>query len=180
MNLLILLFFLVPLFYYRVRGTSWKEIKEKLLPHDTDWKVELLGGVKLFGLFLVGFIVIASVLGATQEVTGIEFNDMQKVDDIVSGEIANNLGMFVLILIIGLFAEEFFFRAFLIRKVGPIISTAIFTIFHIGYGSIMELIGVFFLGLILAYWFTKHKSIIQNYIGHILYDFLAILLYIII
>jgi uncharacterized protein len=180
MNLLIILFFLVPLFYYRVRGVSWKVIKEELLIHNNNLKVELIGGIKLFSFLLIGFIIIALTLSLFQGATGIEINDMDRVDEIISEEISTNLINFIFILAIGLFAEEFFFRAFLIKKVGPFISTIIFSIFHIGYGSIIQIIGVFFLGLILAYWFIKHKSIIQNYIGHVLYDILAILLYVLI
>ena len=180
MNLLIILFFLVPLFYYRLRGISWEIIKKELLVHNKSFKTEIIGGVKLFGLLLIGFFIIALALSLFQGVTGIEINDMDKVDSIVSEEIATNLLNFVFVLAIGLFAEEFFFRAFLVKKTGPLISTIIFSIFHIGYGSISEIVGVFFLGLILAYWFTKHKSIVQNYIGHVLYDIVAILLYVLI
>ncbi|MFA5764342.1 MAG: CPBP family glutamic-type intramembrane protease [archaeon] len=180
MNLLIILFFLVPLFYYRIRGISWEVVKEELLIHNKDWKTEIIGGVKLCGLLILGFFVIALALSLFQGVTGIAINDMDKVDSIITEEITTNLTNFLIVLAIGLFAEEFFFRAFLVKKTGPIISTIIFSIFHIGYGSISEIIGVFFLGLILAYWFTKHKSIVQNYIGHVLYDILAIMLYVLI
>ncbi|MDD3084112.1 MAG: CPBP family glutamic-type intramembrane protease, partial [Candidatus ainarchaeum sp.] len=78
------------------------------------------------------------------------------------------------------FAEEFFFRAFLVKKIGILFSTIIFTFFHLGYESLTQTIGVFFLGLILAYWFKKNNSIIQNYFGHLIYNLIAIILYVII
>ena len=56
-------------------------------------------------------------------------------------EITYNLGLFLFTLIVVVFIEEFFFRAFLIPRAGMIPATLIFTFFHYGYGSIAEIIG---------------------------------------
>jgi membrane protease YdiL (CAAX protease family) len=60
---------------------------------------------------------------------------------------------------------------------GMVPSNLVFTLLHIGYGSTAELIGVFVLGMILAYWYKRNNSLLQNYLGHLLYDFFAILFY---
>ncbi len=179
-QIILTIFFLCPLFYLRVmKKKSWKEIREDLIPKYQGHKKEILGSFALFGALLVGFILIALSLALIEGSFGIPLNDMENVSAIINTKINTNLIGFLGLLIIVLFAEEFFFRAFLVSRIGMIFSTLIFTFFHLGYGSIAETIGVFILGLILAYWFKKKKSLFQNYFGHVLYDLFAIALYLV-
>lgn len=179
-QIILTLFFLIPLFYLRVvKKKSWSEIKQDLIPKYQGHKKEILGSFALFGALLIGFILIAMCLTLIEGNFGIPLNDMENVSTIIDAQIGTNLIGFLVLLIIVLFAEEFFFRAFLVPRIGMIFSTLIFTFFHLGYGSIAETIGVFILGLLLAYWFKKNKSLFQNYFGHLLYDFLAIALYLV-
>jgi len=67
-------------------------------------------------------------------------------------------------------AEEIFFRGFLVKKTGIVVSSAIFSIAHYGYGSVAEVIGAFSLGLILAWNFKKNGCLIPNIVAHILYN----------
>ncbi len=178
-ELTLLALILIPFLYHRViKEESWESTIKELLPFNKNIKKEVIGSIALFILLFIGFITIALSFTITHSITGINFNDLDKVENIILQEINNSFFGFILLIIFVLFIEELFFRAFLIEKIGIFGSTLIFTIFHLGYGSIAQVIGVFFLGLILAYWFKKNKSIIQNYIGHLLYDFLAIALYI--
>jgi uncharacterized protein len=170
-----------PLFYLRVvKDKSWEEIKARLIPKYQGHRKEIIGSFALFGALLIGFVLVAGTLGFIEDTTGTEINDLDKVESVIIEEFASNAILFIGLLIIMLFAEEFFFRSFLVPRIGMILSTVIFTALHAGYGSIAELIGVFFLGLILAYWFKRNKSLLQNYMGHVLYDILAIALYLII
>lgn len=174
----ILALILIPILYLKfIKKLNLKEIKETLLIHNKSIKKEVIGSLALFGTLFLGFILIASALSIIETRTGIELTDMEKVGEVVNKSFNTNPIYFILLIVIVLFVEELFFRAFLVPRIGPILSTIIFTLFHLGYESIAETIGVFLLGLILAYWFKKNKSIIQNYIGHVLYDILAIILY---
>ncbi len=161
-----------PLFYFRaVKNTSWEITLKTLLPKPKHWKKELVGSVKLFALLFAAFILLAVIL----QLTG--FNDLNKVDTVVAENLSNNAVWYILTIAVVVLIEEFFFRAFLQNVIGPIPATLVFTLAHFSYWSIAELIGVFALGLILAYWFKKNNSLMQNYLGHLFYNTVAILLY---
>lgn len=179
-ELMIFSLFITPFIYYRViKEKNWEITIKELLPYNKNLFKELIGGLALFSALFIGFILIALIMAIIQSTTGIVLNDLDKVAEIINAEIGVSLIGFLILVAIVVFIEELFFRAFLIRKIGVIGATIIFTIFHIGYGSIAQIIGVFLLGLILAYWFKKNESILQNYLGHLFYNLLAILLYLI-
>ncbi len=177
--ILLLFFFIAPVFYYRaIREKDWKNVKKELLPKYKGHKEEIIKSFKLFFLLIIGFLIVSFSISFVESVSGIGIVDMEPVEEYVLAGVRENIVVFLLLMTIVVFAEEFFFRAFLLKKIGVFLSTLIFTIFHAGYGSVTQLIGVFFLGLILAYWFKKNESLVQNYLGHLFYNFLAILLYV--
>lgn len=170
---LILLFGMIitPLYWLRIiKKFSWKKISSELIPFNSNFGTELIGGAKLFLALLIGFVLLSTLF------TSFGLNDLEKVGEVVKIN-SQNLLLFLTLMIILVFVEEYFFRGFLVNRIGLIPSSILFGLAHIGYGSIAELIGAIFLGLILAYWFKQNKSIIQNYLGHLLYNLLAIGLY---
>ena len=176
-----LLFILIPINWITYfKKKKLREALVELIPKSQSLKKEVLGSIALFSALFIGFIIIANVIAIVDETTGVPINDLKKVNDVVDAEIQFSLILFLVTVIVVVFIEEFFFRAFLVPRAGMIPATLIFTFFHYGYGSIAEIIGVFFLGLILAYWFKKKKSIIQNYFGHLFYNLLAIVFYVLI
>jgi membrane protease YdiL (CAAX protease family) len=165
---------IIPLFWLRiVKKLNWKKIKAELIPYSKDVKKELIGSLKLFFALLIAFILLSSAL------TILGLNDLDKVNDVISMNMENAV-LFVIVMIFLVFIEEFFFRGFLVNRIGIIPSSIFFGIAHVGYFSIAEIIGAFSLGLILAYWFKQNKSIIQNYFGHLLYNLFAIALYLLV
>ncbi|MDD3177981.1 MAG: CPBP family intramembrane metalloprotease [Candidatus ainarchaeum sp.] len=100
---------------------------------------------------------------------GIE-NDLHLVGDII---ISFPIFYIIYLFVIRVFLEEWFFRAFLTKKTGIVISSLIFGFAHFSYGSIFEIIGAFLLGLLLSYNYKKNKNIFPNYIAHLLYNFTA-------
>jgi membrane protease YdiL (CAAX protease family) len=169
---LVAFFFIFPFFWLRTaKEYSWEKILQELFPKFLGWRKEIIGSTALFAALFTAFIILSNLL------IFFGINDLEKVNQSIDSQLADNATIFLTTLIIILFAEEFFFRAFLIKRIGVIFSTLIFTLLHIGYGSISELIGVFFLGLILAYWYKKNNSLIQNYSAHLIYDLIAIMLY---
>jgi membrane protease YdiL (CAAX protease family) len=176
--IILILFLIIPLFYYRViKELEWIEIKKQLIPKYKGIKKEIIGSIQLFGTLITGFILIAITIGIIEHLFQTPINDMGNVAEFVTSGFTISPIIFIITIIIIVFIEEFFFRAFLVKKIGIILSTIIFTFFHLGYESITQTIGVFFLGLILAYWYKKNNSLFQNYFGHLIYNCLAISLY---
>jgi uncharacterized protein len=75
--------------------------------------------------------------------------------------------------IVRVFLEEWFFRGFLVKRIGCLLSSALFAIFHVGYGSIIQLVGAFALGFVLAKNYQKLGNILPLYFAHMLYNFVA-------
>lgn len=178
-ELLLLTMLLLPFFYYLViKKKTWKQTKHELFPKSQGYRKEIIGALALTSALILGFYVIATGMALFETTTSTQVNDLNKVSDSIGADLSFSPLLFFVTLIVVLFLEEFFFRAFLTQKIGIVLSTIFFTIAHLGYGSIAEIIGVFFLGLILAYWYKKKKSLIQNYIGHLLYDLFAVAMYV--
>jgi membrane protease YdiL (CAAX protease family) len=165
---------LLPLFFLRaVKGKEWGKIEKELLGKYQGNKKEIVGALALFSALLIGFVVMASIISF------LGINDLSKVQEVVVETYSQNAPALIFTLLVGVFAEEFFFRVFLVKRAGMLISTIIFTFAHLGYGSAAETIGVFFLGLILSYWYKKKNSLFQNYFGHMLYNLFAIAIYLV-
>ena len=173
--ILFLILILSPIFYHRaVKGQEWETIREELIGKWQGNKKEIIGGLALFGGLLIGFLLLSIIIN----VAG--FNDLERVGEVIGEELAQNSIIFIVLVFFLVFAEEFFFRAFLLKRTGIWISTIIFTLAHLGYESWAQLFGVFFLGLLLAYWYKRNNSLFQNFVGHLLYNMVAITLYLLV
>jgi uncharacterized protein len=80
------------------------------------------------------------------------------------------------LLIIRVFLEEWFFRGFLVYKTNILFSSILFAIAHFGYGSIVEVVGAFILGFVLAYYYKKINNLYPLYAGHVLYNLFVIVI----
>ncbi len=135
----------------------------------TTFIFSVLGLLSIFAiLFIIG--ILSVVIG---------FNDQQKITEKVADL---PLSILVFAVLAAPVSEELFFRAFLVKKIGSlinpfagiIISSALFGFVHFSYGSIMEIIGAFVIGAILAFIFHKSKSITPCLAIHVFYNLLAI------
>ncbi len=68
------------------------------------------------------------------------------------------------------FLEEWFFRGFLMPRIGVIFSSLLFALGHLAYGSIIEVLGAFVLGVLLARMYQKTGNLWPNILAHILYN----------
>ncbi len=84
--------------------------------------------------------------------------------------------LLIYLLVVRVFLEEWFFRGFLVSKMGVLFSAALFGIAHYGYGSIVEVTGAFILGIVLAYYFKRLKNLYPLYAAHFLYNSIVILI----
>ena len=118
----------------------------------------------IFTMFVASMIISVMLYTAG-------LNDLAKVDLVIA-----QFGIYSLLYltIVRATAEEIFFRGFLVKQVGVIASTVFFAVLHLGYGSITEVIGALYLGFILAYVFSKNKSIFPNIFAHVFFNILSV------
>jgi len=115
-------------------------------------------------------IFIVAVLNAAILML-LDLNDAYKVYEIISGVPA---WILVLAVFIAPFTEELFFRAALVPRVGILLSSLLFGIFHVSYGSLSEIIGAFLIALVLAYVYKKSKSIITPILLHLGFNLVSV------
>ncbi|ANI89858.1 hypothetical protein A9P82_11510 [Arachidicoccus ginsenosidimutans] len=81
--------------------------------------------------------------------------------------------------------EELIFRGYIQTRLmklannvwfGIIISAFLFALFHLSYGTVGEFVGVFFIGIIFAYYYWKYRSLKTLMIVHFIVDTVSITL----
>lgn len=73
-------------------------------------------------------------------------------------------------------SEELFFRGFLAKKYGMLLSALAFSISHILYGSLFELLGAFLVGLVFAWYFIKENNLAVCIFAHSFYNISSLVL----
>lgn len=124
-------------------------------------------------LSIAGFAMVFIVLfflGMAAYMAG--FADQQAVYDKV-----NDLPLFILVfaIVAAPVSEELFFRAMLVPRAGVILSSVLFGLMHVAYGSIVEIAGAALIGLVLAIIYKASRSITPCLIIHILYNLISII-----
>lgn len=131
-----------------------------------------LNAVLTAGFYLILMFVVSALIGGLFYAAG--FNaDLQKVPETLKSIDITDV---ITTLLIGSIVEELFFRGYLQKKTGILFSTFIFGYFHVIYGSFSEVIGAFFLGLVLAYAFQKTKNLYVPIMAHIAFNLITVLL----
>lgn len=101
------------------------------------------------------------------------FSVLFKVSDLnlVGEELLRYSPLVILYLfLIRVFLEEWFFRGFLTPRLGVVLSSALFALGHLAYGSVIEVLGAFVLGVFLASTYKKYNNLWPNVFAHILYN----------
>ncbi|RLG19679.1 hypothetical protein DRN67_02105 [Candidatus Micrarchaeota archaeon] len=80
----------------------------------------------------------------------------------------------ILAVVVNPITEELFFRGILAPRMGIIGSSIIFALFHLAYGSVVEMINVFWIGLIYAHIYLSRHSLIAPIISHMIINATAI------
>ncbi len=80
----------------------------------------------------------------------------------------------VYLLVVRVFAEEVFFRGFLVKRIGALGSSFAFGLAHIFYGSATEIAGAIILGFVLAKSFEANKNLLPNIFAHFLYNLIIV------
>jgi membrane protease YdiL (CAAX protease family) len=122
------------------------------------------GMMSLSAIFLVLFVLgIGAIL--------LGFNDQQKVSDKIT-----SLPAIVLVFAIAgaPLTEELFFRGFLVPRAGIFVSAALFGLLHFAYGSVVEVLGAFLIGLVLGASFRFSRSVTPCILAHMVYNAISI------
>ena len=142
----------------------WGE-RGKLLHPGSPLQARLFDSLLLFLVLLSASLILASV----SNMLGV--GDEEKVAQTVE---ALPLYLLIFSFTIAPVTEELFFRAFLVSRAGPIIATLLFAAVHHAYGSISEIAGALFLGLILSYYFYWKKDVLPCILAHAAFNFLSV------
>ena len=137
----------------------------------------------IFGGFAVGLagwiitIMLAATIALILRQTGVLPKDMQPPPMIAW---MANLPAWkkALVVLSAMTVEEAFFRGWLQKRVGLIVSTILFATAHVGLGQPFLLIGVTIISLIIGFTFYRTKNLIPGVIAHGVFD--AVQLFVII
>jgi len=150
---------------------KWKNFKSfisKLGIKETDVRKGLVTAVLYLGLL----IVVSTLIGIVMQYLGFQ-QDLEQVTDILKGAGFADL---LIILTVASFVEEVFFRGYLQRKTNILFASFVFAYFHIIYGSLSEIVGAFFLGLVLGKEYDQTKNLFAPILSHFFYNLVTIML----
>lgn len=165
-----LAFAIVPISYLSAKGNNLKSIV-KLLGLSKD---KFKGKYLLYGvaIFLV-MIAIEYAIDYTYVIFHIPYKS-------IMGEISDMPTVFFIMLFtIFPIDEEILFRGFLVPRVGIIASAVLFSLIHLGYMSVGELVFALLFGLISGYIYKRTNSLYTTILGHALINLLSVIIFVI-
>lgn len=157
----------LPLIFYKVEK---KDSLKELGLYPRGFKKDAVNTLKLF--FALAAITVAISLAAS----ALSANDLDRVYESVNQTKNTNTLFLGYLLVVRVFSEEIFFRGWLAKKTGAIVSSIIFGLLHASYGSSVEIVGAVVLGYVLAKAFEWNKNILPNIAAHFLYNLVVVLM----
>jgi hypothetical protein len=159
-----LLILCAPLALLAFEGKKQKEFRKELsLPPFKSRMV--LGGIKLFAIVFVVLFVEANLLNA------LGLLDTENVAKYIAKQSLLPLIFAVTLAPLG---EELLFRGYLQKRVGVIISSAVFSLLHYGFGSVSEIVAAFTVSIVFGLWVRQKKEIYSPILAHALWNLLSI------
>ncbi len=134
--------------------------------------------LKIIGIGLLVFLVIfifEIAVSLTSAATNVAINPNTGI--LLAGE---PLWFYLASIFLTPICEEVLFRAFMIPRIGIIISAVIFGLSHASYDSTfgIEMIAAFLFAMVAGYAFKKTRSLYPSIIAHILVNALAVVAFI--
>jgi membrane protease YdiL (CAAX protease family) len=166
LDLILLLF---PVWFETNGGKPIGKALERVGLHlkDANLPNEIATGIG-FGAVCFALVQIEGVL-----LGAVGLQDSVKVAAVLAGQ--SSFGILILVLLSPL-AEEVFFRGFLQKRVGVVLSSLLFTALHYGYGSFAELVAALSISLAFG-WFVrerKRNGIIPVVFAHVLLNAISV------
>lgn len=144
------------------------ELRVRWTPQVSIWA--LVGAiVTIAALFAFGFLLTGLVYFGLIE-------EPQTSDYVLAIKPQLNWFWIVAIPLVAALTEEVFFRGFLQPRVGLWASSVLFGIVHIGYGTVLQVVAPFLLGVLFAYLYLKTKTLWAPIAGHFAFDFVQLTL----
>lgn len=133
-------------------------------------KTNLARETKNIAVLLAVMFALTVIMGIFFSELGLQ-DDLQRVPDIISGL---DLAEVIVVMSVASFVEEVFFRGYLQRKTNVLITNFMFGYFHIIYGSLTEILGAFFLGLVLSWGYIRSKNLFSPIMAHFFYNLITV------
>ena len=149
----------------------WEENKQ-------DFIFYIMAVTALIGILFAGNLII----GVISKLVFHLKTDNPKLEQMITLFKENKMLLYLTVITAGV-VEELLFRgymqprlqAYFKKPIWPIvISSALFACMHISYGTIMQVIGPFFIGAVFALFYYKYRNIKVLVICHTLWDLMAI------
>lgn len=170
----VVLFLIVPLFYFYTQGELKGQIKALFMPRKRELLIALGLGIGVYGFILGGYWVITRIMDLTDTILQLTSN---------GGVNPENFGaVSMYIALVNSLLEEFMFRGFAflsLKKLANtrfayIFSAAVFAVYHFGMvaGSgnlliwVMAMVGLFIAGVVLNFLNEKSGNIITSWLVH--------------
>ncbi len=170
--LCLLLMFVYALKIERQPFLLWTETKQRV-----DFYI--LSNMALIGILFIGTAFIGITLTKI-----LHINQPNEKFKLLVPLFRANKGLLILTIVTAGVVEEFLFRGYLMPRLELLlkstnwaifISSALFGLMHFSYGTIAQVIGPFYIGLIFAIFYKKYRNIQALIICHILWDGFSIL-----
>lgn len=175
-----LLFWLITLLMYIY---AVKIEKQPLLVYTSEKKNIWFYILSVLVLPIAAFMA-AIIAGILVKITGLYHGPGNKYTLLIK-TLSHNRYLFIFSTITAGVIEELLFRGYLLTRLQilfknnympVIISSVLFGIVHIGYGTVQNVVGPMFIGVVFALYYLHYKKILPLIISHALYDYLLMLL----
>ena len=176
MNFLFLFYLIIPLvyFYFQQRYILYEKITIKKFRNFFGFKKfklnVLIQSIILFIIILFVMLVLNYIWYLINPNSF--YLVLEKITLLVRQQ---GYYIFFLIFIIA-FSEELFFRVLLVDRFGIFISSLVFALMHLNYGSYVEIVFTFIIGIFFAIWWKKDRNIYELFLAHLYYDLLVFIL----
>ncbi|MBI5051550.1 CPBP family intramembrane metalloprotease [Candidatus Micrarchaeota archaeon] len=160
--LAVLHFGLLALGIYLVYGKNLKFTLAEILGINTKNILKNLAYALALFVGLIVFLIIANIILAP-----VGLADNKNVFEKIK---TYPLYILPIAFLLAPLSEEIFFRGYLSKKYGILISSFIFAVAHIAYGSFVEILFAFIFGLAAGYLFRKTNSLAAPILTHFLFN----------
>jgi uncharacterized protein len=127
----------------------------------------LRGAALLFAKMILLLVLLSLAFNA------LGANDSKRVVDVLR---AQPVEMLFAAVALAPFAEELFFRGYLQKRVGVIVSSALFASLHYSYGSVSEVVSAFFIAILIGMELRKKNDLNACILAHAAYNAVTLLL----
>lgn len=136
--------------------------------------------LKIFGMLFIGALIIGLIL----QLLGLKPDESSKMSEIVK-IMKPHFALLLFTCITAGVTEEFIFRGYLMPRLqlffnnnyaAIIISSLFFGIMHIGYGTLFQVLGPLFIGIVFAIHYQKFNNLKILIFCHFLWDFMQLMI----